>query len=82
MVVNKTMYCNTCCPSSSKGLVCFYYISFSYGYTKSEVSIEEQLLLHLSVRVYSPSSLLEASRTKKVPSGVSRIFSFTSSLQI
>lgn len=82
MVVNKTMYCNTCCPSSSKGLVCFYYISFSYGYTKSEVSIEEQLLLHLSVRVYSPSSLLEASRTRKVPSGVSRIFSFTSSLQI
>lgn len=82
MVVNKTMYCNTCCPSSSKGLVCFYYISFSYRYTKSEVSIEEQLLLHLSVRVYSPSSLLEASRTRKVPSGVSRIFSFTSSLQI
>lgn len=32
--------------------------------------------------MYSPSSLLEASRTRKVPSGVSRSFSFTSSLQI
>lgn len=31
--------------------------------------------------MYSPWILLEASRTKKVPSGVSRSFSFTSSLQ-
>lgn len=38
-------------------------------------------LPYLRVSVYSPSSLLEASRTRKVPSGVSFIFSFTSSLQ-
>ena len=36
---------------------------------------------HLRVSVYSPSSLLEASRTMNVPSGVSLIFSFTSSLE-
>lgn len=36
---------------------------------------------YLSVSVYSPWILLEASRTKKVPSGVSRSFSFTSSLK-
>jgi hypothetical protein len=35
---------------------------------------------HLSVSVYSPWILLDASRTRKVPSGVSRSFSFTSSL--
>lgn len=35
---------------------------------------------HLRVSVYSPWILLEASRTRKVPSGVSRSFSFTSSL--
>lgn len=34
-----------------------------------------------SVSVYSPWILLEASRTKNVPSGVSRSFSFTSSLR-
>lgn len=35
---------------------------------------------YLRVRVYSPWILLDASRTKKVPSGVSRSLSFTSSL--
>lgn len=35
---------------------------------------------HLRVSVYSPWILLDASRTRKVPSGVSRSFSFTSSL--
>lgn len=35
---------------------------------------------YLSVRVYSPLTLLEASRTRNVPSGVFLIISFTSSL--
>lgn len=35
---------------------------------------------YLSVRVYSPLILLEASRTRNVPSGVFLIISFTSSL--
>lgn len=48
----------------------------------NEETLKPQVLLYLRVRVYSPSSLLEASRTRKVPSGVSRSFSFTSSLQI
>lgn len=37
-------------------------------------------LTHLSVRVKSPCSLVDASRTMKEPSGLSRSFSFTSSL--
>lgn len=45
-------------------------------------NLKLEVLLYLRVRVYSPSSLLEASRTRKVPSGVSRSFSLTSSLQI
>lgn len=35
---------------------------------------------YLSVRVYSPLTLLEASLTRNVPSGVFLIISFTSSL--
>lgn len=35
---------------------------------------------YLSVRVYSPLTLLEASRTRNVPSGVFLIISFTCSL--
>lgn len=45
------------------------------------IDVLKEWLPYLRVRVYSPSSLLEASRTRKVPSGVSRSFSFTSSLQ-
>lgn len=36
---------------------------------------------HLSVRVKSPCSFVDASRTMKEPSGLSRSFSFTSSLK-
>lgn len=36
---------------------------------------------HLRVKVYSPCTLLDASRTRNVPSGVSLNFSFTSSLK-
>lgn len=45
------------------------------------IQFEVRYRIYLRVRVYSPSSLLDASRTRKVPSGVSRSFSFTSSLQ-
>lgn len=40
------------------------------------------LSAYLNVSVKSPCSLVDASRTRKEPSGVSRSFSFTSSLRV
>lgn len=51
------------------------------SFAPEQQRLREIPVSYLSVSVYSPWILLEASRTRKVPSGVSRSFSFTSSLR-